>query len=265
MREAPLTGPRFSAKKPLVFIDASGRLRVPNLALGGNLVKALSLAASSLALIAAASAPASAAPILSNDVAAKLFGARPSASAPDLSPDGDKVVFISAGQGPANVVRLLDLKTKRTSDIIASSGKPDVIESCEFATENWIVCTDVGEIPFRASIVGSTRLVAINLNTKQVRNLGADYDALGAATIRQNDGYVISYPAGGPATVVMARYYVQQSNQVGTMGSLAPPISLGVDSIAPFRTVQEEMADAILDSREHTLPAVVDRLLRGHH
>jgi pimeloyl-ACP methyl ester carboxylesterase len=71
-------------------------------------VKALLLAASSLALIVAASAPASAAPILPIDLAAKLFGARPSASAPDLSPDGDKVVFISAGAGPANVVRVLD-------------------------------------------------------------------------------------------------------------------------------------------------------------
>ena len=59
------------------------------------------------------------------DLAARLFGARPSASAPDLSPNGDKVVFIQAGTGSANVVRLLDLKTKQTSDIIASTGKPD--------------------------------------------------------------------------------------------------------------------------------------------
>jgi len=189
-------------------------------------------AASSLAGLVMVSTPVAAAAVLPIEIAAKLFGARPSASAPDLSPDGDKIVYIQAGTGPASVVRVLNLKTKQTTDIIASSGKPDSIVSCEFASENWIVCDDVGEVPFQSSIVGSSRIVAINLETKQVRNLGADYEVLGAATIKQNDGYVISYPASGPPSVVMARYYVQRSGQEGTMGSLAPPISLGVDRIA---------------------------------
>lgn len=170
--------------------------------------------------------------ILPINLAARLFGARPSASAPDLSPDGDKIVYIQAGTGPASVVRLLDLKSKQTTDVIASTGNPDSIAWCEFANENWIVCEDVGEVPFQSSIVGSARLVAINLKTKDVRQLGSDYEVLGAATIKQNDGYVISYPAGGPPSVVMARYYIQRSGQEGTMGSLAPPISLGVDRIA---------------------------------
>ncbi len=166
------------------------------------------------------------------DLAARLFGARPSASAPDLSPNGDKIVFIQAGTGSANVVRLLDLKTKQTSDIIASSGRPDSIISCEFASEDWIVCEDVGEIPFRLSIVGSSRLLAINLNSKQVRPLGVDEDVLGAATIKQNDGYVISFSASGERAVVMARSYVQRGDRIGAMGSEGPPISLGIDRIA---------------------------------
>ena len=170
--------------------------------------------------------------VLPIDLAARLFGARPSASAPDLSPEGDKIVYIQAGVGPASVVRLLDLKSKQNTDIIASSGKPDSIVSCEFASEDWIVCEDVGEVPFQSSIVGSSRLVAINLVTKQVRNLGADYEVLGAATIKQNDGYVISYAAAGPPSVVMGRYYVLRSGQEGTMGSHGPPISLGVDRVA---------------------------------
>jgi len=180
----------------------------------------------------AADEPTAAPAVLPIDLAARLFGARPSASAPDLSPEGDKIVYIQAGVGPASVVRLLDLKTKQNTDIIASSGKPDSIVSCEFASEDWIVCEDVGEVPFQSSIVGSSRLVAINLVTKQVRNLGADYEVLGAATIKQNDGYVISYAAAGPPSVVMGRYYVLRSGQEGTMGSHGPPISLGVDRVA---------------------------------
>lgn len=165
-------------------------------------------------------------------MAARLFGARPSTSAPDLSPNGDKIVFIEAGTGSANVVRVLDLKTKQTNDIIASTGRPDSIIYCEFASEDWVVCEDVGEIPFRASIVGSTRLLAINLNTKQVRPLGVDMDVVGAATIKQSDGYVISYGAGAEPSVVMARSYILRRDQDGAMGSQGPPLSLGIDRIA---------------------------------
>jgi dipeptidyl aminopeptidase/acylaminoacyl peptidase len=175
-----------------------------------------------------ASAAAASLPI---DLAAKLFGARPSASAPDLSPSGDKIVYIQAAKGTGSIVRLLDLKTKQATDIIASAGKPDSINWCEFASEEWLVCHVRADLPFRSSIVGVSRFVAINLATKKTSNLGVESNVDDAATIRQNDGYVIAYSADGPS-VVMARNYVLRKSQDGSMGSMAPPVSLGVDRIA---------------------------------
>jgi dipeptidyl aminopeptidase/acylaminoacyl peptidase len=180
---------------------------------------------------AAASMPAAGA-ALSIDAAAKLFGARPSASAPDLSPDGDEIVYIEAARGTGNIVRLLNLKTKQGTDVIASAGKPDSIRSCEFASEDWVVCQVVADVPFRAAIVGVSQLVAVNLKTKEAKHLGVDYNRDEAATIRQNDGYVISYPNDGPAAVVMARDYIQSRGHEGTMGRNGPPVWLGVDRIA---------------------------------
>jgi acetyl esterase/lipase len=189
------------------------------------------LATAGLFFVVTMPAPGAATP-MAIELAAKLFAARPSASAPDLSPDGDKIVYIEALEGPANAVAVLDLKTKQTTEIIGSAGKPDSILWCEFASENWVVCQVHGDIPFRASIVGSSRLIAINLTTKKVRNLGVESNVEDAATIRQNDGYVIGYPTDGPASVVMARNYVMRKGQEGLMGSDAPPVALGVDRIA---------------------------------
>ena len=75
-------------------------------------------------------------------------------------------------------------------------------------------------------------MVAVNLATKQTKNLGVNSNFKEDATIRQSDGYVISYSADGSPSVVMARNYVLQKGQEGIMGSEAPPISLGVDRIA---------------------------------
>jgi dipeptidyl aminopeptidase/acylaminoacyl peptidase len=181
----------------------------------------------------AAPACAASAAILPIDLAAKVFGARPSAMAPDLSPDGDKIVYVEGARGPANVVRVLDLKTKQTTNLIASAGTPDSIDWCEFASEDWVVCHYRGDVPFDNSIVGASHLVAVNLTTKQTKNLGAETNLQEAATIRQDDGDVISYPADASASVIMARNYVLRKDQLDSMsGRNAPPIAIGVDKIA---------------------------------
>jgi dipeptidyl aminopeptidase/acylaminoacyl peptidase len=183
-------------------------------------------------LLACAGTPAFGYTTLPLDLAAKVFGARPSASAPDVSPDGDKIVYIAAGPGTANVVRVLDLKTKQTTDVIASAGKPDSLNWCEFASEEWLVCHYRGDVPYRTAILGMSRLIAIDIKTKQTHELGVKgrYDE--AATIQQNDGFVISYPSDGGPSVIMARNYVMRANVAEGLGETAPPVSVGVDRIA---------------------------------
>ncbi|MEO6224682.1 MAG: alpha/beta fold hydrolase [Sphingomicrobium sp.] len=183
-------------------------------------------------LFAIASTPATSAPPLPIDVAAQLFGARPSTTYPDLSPKGDKIVYVVALRGRANVVRVLDLQTKQKTNIIASKGTPDSITWCEFASEDWIVCQYRADMRFQGSIVGASRLIAIDLRTKQSKELGVESDFREAATIRQSDGSIISYPDDGPPSVVMARNYVRRRDQQDVMHALGPPVSIGVDRIA---------------------------------
>src|SRR5579875_2988169 len=56
--------------------------------------------------------------------AARLFGQRPSAFGVDLSPDGDKLVYLASGPGASTAAHLLDF-SKHTDLILAqSNGKP---------------------------------------------------------------------------------------------------------------------------------------------
>ncbi|MEQ7872484.1 alpha/beta fold hydrolase [Sphingomonas sp. ASV193] len=194
----------------------------------GRIARACRLTVAALAVTTAMSAIAAPLPL---PLAAKLFGARPSTSSPDLSPDGDKVVFIAAGTGRANVVRVLDVKSKQITDIIATNANPDQIRYCEFASEDWIVCDVYGEVKFYNAIFTPHRVVAINIRSKTVRQLGAPYNMDTAATPRSNDGQVIAYGQTGPASVLMARNYELDKNRALLVQGNTSAVAVGIDRI----------------------------------
>ncbi|HEU4499771.1 MAG TPA: hypothetical protein VFR60_10570, partial [Sphingomicrobium sp.] len=143
-----------------------------------------------LAVLLAAVSSSGPAQMLSLDQAARRFGVRESAWAADLSPSGRKVVFLSAGPAASTVAKILDLETKKVTPIFGSSGKPESLEWCEFATEDQLICMytaidDIGGIQ-----AGFSKLITLKADGTGQRSLGskrAGYDMY----TRQSDGSVL--------------------------------------------------------------------------
>src|SRR3954465_6295574 len=68
---------------------------------------------------------------LASDAAA--FGAREAASNMDLSPDGNRVVYVGPGPGRASIIFVADLTTGNAKAIGKSTADPEVISWCAFA------------------------------------------------------------------------------------------------------------------------------------
>lgn len=149
------------------------------------------------------------------DIAAKIFGARENAWQADLSPSGRKIAYLAAGPGTQTVVRVLDLDTKKTTSILASTGKPESLDWCEFATETQLICRYSGNAEVEATLLGFSRLATLNLTGSDVRPLGArntGYDMY----IRQNDGAVLDWLPDDEGSVLMARTYVPKIEESST-------------------------------------------------
>ena len=78
-----------------------------------------------VALLACASllgfASATSAAPMPIDFAARLFGARPSGFAPDLSPNGDKLIYLAAGPGASTIARIEDIATNSDRVLVQST------------------------------------------------------------------------------------------------------------------------------------------------
>lgn len=200
-----------------------------------------------LAAMLAGISPAGA-QVMPLEQAAKMFGAREGSFAADLSPLGDKVVYLSADGGSRTVVKLLDLASLKERRIIASDGQHERLQSCEFATESWIVCHYGGTAPYRNLVITFGRLAAIDLDKNQIKPLGVRANEDRDTAIRQNDGGILDFPPEGSAgSVLMARNHVPQQAAVGeASGETAGGLGVERIDLASMRasTVEAPRLDA---------------------
>lgn len=163
------------------------------------------------------------------EAASQLFGKRESNWGPELSPSGKWMLFLSSGTGARTDLNLQDLATGATSLLTYSSGTPEQLEWCDFATETQIICEFSGNALDEQQVVTFTRLVTIDTRTKSIKPLGnkaTGYDRY----IRQFDGEIVDWSREQPGSVLMARRYVPQV-ELGAMGVADTREGLGVDRI----------------------------------
>lgn len=205
-----------------------------------------------LAVLLAAVSSSASAQMLSLDQAAKRFGVRESAWAADLSPSGRKVVFLSAGPAASTVAKILDLDTKKVTPIFGSSGKPESLEWCEFATEDQLICMytaidDIGGIQ-----AGFSKLITLKADGTGQRSLGSKRAGFDMYT-RQSDGSVLDWMPDDEGSVLMARTYVPKIEERAT-NIKDERLGLGVDRVElatlrskvveePRRTASRYMSD----------------------
>ena len=148
-----------------------------------------------LALLAAA--PAAAAP----DTAA-LFATRPAAMGVALSPDGSKIVYLSAYRNDGRAVMVAEVATGKVNVVFALTGLAVKPYPCRFKTETRLICSVYGIIGSGKVAQGFTRVLAVDTDGKNVRILG-QRNAPREASVQYNGGGVIDDMPGDPAHVLM--------------------------------------------------------------
>jgi dienelactone hydrolase len=159
--------------------------------------------------------------------AAALFGARPSGFAPDLSPDGDKLVYLAAGPGASTIVHIEDLVTNEDRQLVRSSGQPEHLEWCAFASEQWVICRIGGWVKMLGQTARMTRTVAVDIASGKMRPLGTP-DRPDDGRFAQFDGQILDWLPDDQGALLMQRRYA---------GRQGYPDSIGVDRIQmnPFK------------------------------
>ena len=173
-------------------------------------------------------APACLAATLEED--AKAFGTRETLQWMDISPSGKTLLAVVSGSGRTSIVKIMDPTTKEAHPIIMSSGNPESINWCKFASDTQLICSYGGYTKIDSDIAGFSRLVTLGIDGKNVKQLGQPERATDVG-IHQFDGKILDWLPDDPGSVLMERHYVQQANLTGIGDPVEGKEGLGVDRI----------------------------------
>lgn len=190
--------------------------------------------------------PAAAPKVL--DSAGALFGVRESVESIALSPSGRRIVYITPGKGSISSAYVADLAGGPHTLVTQSSGVPDRLRWCEFATETRLVCRTGGVATAAGILVSYSHLFAVDDDGKNPRPLGqrgSEFDA----RIRQDDGQILDWLPGEDGAILMAREYVPEEGKLGTR-QVSKADGLGVDRIdvTTMKATRIEGANKLADS-----------------
>jgi dipeptidyl aminopeptidase/acylaminoacyl peptidase len=151
-----------------------------------------------------------AAPAAAQTSLAAQFGARETIQQISLSPDGSHLAVVQPDQGRGAALMVADIATGGAmKSILRSSGKPDRLSRCHWASSKRIVC-DVYMIQEGVQRLPFTRLVSLNADGSDLRVLtsAASTRALGVA---QSGGDIIDWgPEGASGSLVMTREFIPE-------------------------------------------------------
>ena len=181
---------------------------------------------------------------LQQDAAA--FGARESITSIDLSPDGNRVVYIAPAAGGLNVALTADLATGQSTAFLRTAPGNDRLSWCRFVTNDRLICRYRSIDNLGRQLVGFGRLIAINRDGTDLQQLGqsASFDD---AYIRQFDGTIVDWLPDSGGWVLMAREYIPEEGKSNTR-FVRTKQGVGVDRINTLtlksKTVEPVREDA---------------------
>ena len=159
--------------------------------------------------------------------AAAAFGARPSVTDLQLSPDGLTVSYITPTQGQGSAVNTLSLAAgAKPRTALIASGDPERIEWCRWVSNERLACMVYAIIKDPVGLLGYTRLVAVNAGGSNLRLLSRRDDVY-AHGVAFGGGDIIDWLPGKDGVVLMERVYVPNDRIGSRFGSTER--GLGVD------------------------------------
>ncbi len=156
------------------------------------------------------------------------FGARKSVGSIGLSPQGGKVVIVTASGGGESAV-VLDFATSKGTPILGAKGGDEHISHCQFVLEDRVVCEVIFLRGSNRQAEGRTKLVSIAADGSDMKVLSAQASA-NSYYDSAFGGQLIDYMAEGePGSVLMTRWYAPD-NRTGTITGRSSE-GLGVDRV----------------------------------
>jgi dipeptidyl aminopeptidase/acylaminoacyl peptidase len=154
-------------------------------------------------------------PAAAQNVQPAQFGTREAVQQISLSPDGNHLAVVQPDGGRGAVLMIADLvKGGAMKGILRSSGNPDRLTGCHWASSSRIVC-DIFMIQQDAVKLAFTRMVSLNADGSDLRVLTASSSAR-ALGVAQSGGDIIDWgPEGSNGSLVMTRQFVPE-NTTGT-------------------------------------------------
>jgi dipeptidyl aminopeptidase/acylaminoacyl peptidase len=164
------------------------------------------------------------------NTAGALFGTRENVQAIDISPDGNRVVYITPGVGRNSAAYIADLaKGGAPRALITSNGDPDRLAWCNFVSNERLICQIGGVVELDGVLVPYSRLITIDSETRKATPLG-QRGSRHDAELRQFDGDILDWLPDEDGAVLMARDYVPEGGNKNPM-LLRKENGLGVDRI----------------------------------
>lgn len=177
-----------------------------------------SLVGFSFAMLSSASSLHAQAPSQQSLLAdAAAFGARQSVTAPDLSPDGSSVLYLTPGPGKRTVAVLGNLASGKFTTIVSTDGEPESLRWCGFASTQRAVCSFGGLVESKSigELLGFSRLVSLDLNGGNAKLLG-QAQSIYDSRLRQDDGDIVDWLGQTENAVLMSRDYVPETGKIGS-------------------------------------------------
>ena len=149
------------------------------------------------------------------DPSAALFGVRESVGHIDISPNGERVVYVTPGRGRVSAAYVAELSGGAHQLVVQTAGTPDHLGWCNFVSDKRLICQAGGVTDVGGVLVPYSRLIAIDDDGRNMAELGqkrSQYDT----RLRQFDGDILDWLPDEKGAVLMAREYVPEAGKQGT-------------------------------------------------
>jgi dienelactone hydrolase len=184
--------------------------------------------------------------------AAAAFGARPSVTGLQLSPDGLTVSYIAPASGQGSVLYTLSLNPgAKAKAALLSDGKPMRLESCGWVSNERLVCSIYAVVSDPNANVGMmplTRMVAVNSDGSKLQLLSTQLNSYSRGYLLRG-GEVIDWLPDQDGAVLMTREYVPDTHTGSHLGSNSE--GLGVDLVDTRTLAVKHVVEARPEATEY--------------
>jgi hypothetical protein len=141
--------------------------------------------------------------------AAAAFGARETVEGAALSPDGRRIAYLSPREGQGSRLFVADVGSQQPRAVTSVDGRGQRLHRCDWVSNARLVCTIYAVTQLGTELVVANRLIALNADGTNVRNLG-QRDSGDQVAARLYGGRVLDWLPGTQDEILMEQLFIPE-------------------------------------------------------